>query len=114
MDYLSNYRDRMRELRKALNLSQAGLAKKIGVSQSTVAGWEKSKSQPNIEMLRRMAVVFGVTVDYLIGIAVEKDGHRGYDATPLESDILDSYRLQPVPYQILICRLLKVNHPEDQ
>lgn len=113
VEYISNYRERMRELRHRDSLSQAGLAKRLGVSQSTVAGWEKRKSEPNIEMLRRMAVAFGVTVDYLIGIATEEDGHRGYDATPTECEILDSYREQPAEYQILICRLLKVDHPAD-
>lgn len=58
---------RIRELRKARGYSQVELAEKIGVSKQAISNWENDNIQPSIEMLIRLADVFGVTTDYLLG-----------------------------------------------
>ena len=40
-------RDRIINLRRALNLSQAGLAEKLGTTRTTVASWEQGLSRPS-------------------------------------------------------------------
>lgn len=52
--------------RKRLGLTQAQLAQKLGVDQSTVALWERGKTRPKVTMLPAAAAVYGVTVDELI------------------------------------------------
>ena len=54
-------------LRKERKLSQQALASSLGVSRSTIAMWETSGSQPDVDALNRLADYFGVTVDYLLG-----------------------------------------------
>jgi len=57
-------------LRYERNLSQAQLAKKIGLkSSSTIAGYEAGTRYPSLDSLLELARVFGVTTDYLLGVA---------------------------------------------
>ncbi len=58
---------RIRELRIAQRYSQVALAEKLGVSKQAVSNWENDNIQPSIEMLIRLADLFCVTTDYLLG-----------------------------------------------
>ena len=59
---------RIRTLRLARNISQVELAKRLGVSKQSVSNWENDNIQPSIEMLKKLAGVFGVSTDYLLGL----------------------------------------------
>jgi transcriptional regulator with XRE-family HTH domain len=52
--------------------SQAVLARIIGVSQGSVAEWEKGKSYPKPSRVVQLAELFGVEPEYFIG-AIVKD-----------------------------------------
>lgn len=58
---------RLSELRCEKKISQAQLAKMIGSSCSVVCYWETNRSEPTAPYLVKLADVFGVTVDYLLG-----------------------------------------------
>ena len=58
---------RIRELRLACGWSQIILAQKLQVSKQAVSNWENDNIQPSVDMLVRLADVFGVTTDYLLG-----------------------------------------------
>ena len=47
-------------------LSQAQLAKVLGVTPAAVSSWETKKSIPHAVMLKRLAGMYGVTVDDLL------------------------------------------------
>ena len=59
---------RLRELRLEQGLSKAQLAKNINVSDVAVSRWENGKRTPNIEQLRKLALFFNVSSDYLLGL----------------------------------------------
>ena len=59
---------RIDTLRRALSWSQVELAKRLGVAKQTVSNWENDNIQPSIEMLVRLAKIFNVTTDYLLGL----------------------------------------------
>ena len=59
---------RICELRTALGWSQVQLANRLGAAKQTVSNWENDNIQPSIEMLVRLAKIFGVTTDYLLGL----------------------------------------------
>lgn len=61
------FAERLKELRVARGVSQAKVAKEIGVSRYAVYAYEKEKSAPSLESLVALADYFGVTVDYLLG-----------------------------------------------
>ena len=60
------FKKRFKELREENGLTQQKLADELGVKRSTVAGYE-SGNQPGYDMLSKIANVFGVSVDYLLG-----------------------------------------------
>ena len=59
---------RINELRTARGWSQVQLAEKLNVSKQTVSNWENENIQPSIEMLVRVARLFHVSTDYLLGL----------------------------------------------
>lgn len=59
---------RICELRTAIGWSQVELAKRLGVAKQTVSNWENENIQPSIEMLVRLAKIFGVSKAYLLGL----------------------------------------------
>ncbi|WP_333604348.1 helix-turn-helix transcriptional regulator [Lactobacillus acetotolerans] len=64
--------ERLKEVRKAKKLSQRDLAQALSVSQQTIGSWEVGRSEPNTELLQRIANYFNVTVDYLLENEKEK------------------------------------------
>ena len=59
--------ERIRELRVARGLTQVELAERLGVTKQSVSNWENDNIQPSIEMLVKLAHLFSVTTDYLLG-----------------------------------------------
>lgn len=62
---------RIKELREQSGLTQTELAKKMGVTRSSVNGWEMGISIPSIMKLVELALFFHVTTDYLLGMENE-------------------------------------------
>ena len=59
---------RIRLLRLARNMNQVELANRLGVTKQSVSNWENDNIQPSIEMLMKLAAVFSVSTDYMLGI----------------------------------------------
>ena len=59
---------RIKELRERSGLTQTELAKKMGVTRSSVNGWEMGVSIPSIMKLVELAMFFHVSTDYLLGM----------------------------------------------
>lgn len=60
--------DKIRELRERAGLSQAALAKKIGVTRSAVNAWEMGLSIPTTQYVVELAQLFHVSVDHMLGL----------------------------------------------
>lgn len=63
---------RLKELRG--KKSQEEVSKKIGISRARYSHYENNRSQPDNELLNKLADYYHVTVDYLLGRTDEKDG----------------------------------------
>lgn len=61
---------RIKALRSKAGLSQTELADKLGVAREDVQDWETGRSAPDIEVFKKLAELFGVGTDELLG----KDG----------------------------------------
>ena len=57
--------ERIRDARKAKHLSQEELAKQLFISRSALAKWETGQSMPDIRMLKQLADVLDVSLEYL-------------------------------------------------
>ncbi len=54
-------------LRTRANMKQTDLAKKLGIAQSTLSGWETGKFEIDNANLNKLALLFDVSIDYLLG-----------------------------------------------
>lgn len=54
------------KLRTAQNMTQAELGEKISYSDKTISKWERAESIPDTFVLKQIADIFGVTVDFMI------------------------------------------------
>ncbi|MBB4658436.1 helix-turn-helix domain-containing protein [Parvularcula dongshanensis] len=70
---------RIRTARKALGLNQGALAKRLGVTQPTVANWEAGVHDPRQLMLAKIADALSVSLGWLAG--GERSG-REQDTSP--------------------------------
>ena len=58
---------RLKDLRIENRWTQKELSDKLGIPRTTYSGWETGEREPDVEMLKNIASVFGVSVDYLVG-----------------------------------------------
>ncbi len=58
----------LREIRKEYGMTMKELADKIGVSESAISQYENGKREPGYETLIKLAGLFNVSADYLLGI----------------------------------------------
>lgn len=79
---------RIRELRLARKMSQVELAKALYVTKQSVSNWENDNIQPSVEMLMKLAKVFSVSTDYLLGM----EGGQSIDVTGLPEEVIDHLR----------------------
>lgn len=61
-----HYGNRVRHRREALGLSREELARRVGTSTSTMDRVELKGHLPNVEVLRSLADLFGLTLDELL------------------------------------------------
>lgn len=63
--------ERLQEIRKDNNDTQAKLAAKLQVSVATVQSWEQNKSAPSHEMLVSICRMYHISSDFLLGLSNE-------------------------------------------
>lgn len=61
--------NRIKILREQSKFTQADLAKKLGITRSSVNAWEMGVSVPSTQYLVEIAKIFNVSTDYLLGIS---------------------------------------------
>ena len=61
--------NRIRELREDRDLRQIDVAKATDIDQKTLSNYETEKTNPDSYAIIRLAEFFGVTCDYLLGVA---------------------------------------------
>jgi transcriptional regulator with XRE-family HTH domain len=64
----SEFGQRLHDARQAKGLSQNQVAEALGITQPSYADWERSAVSLKPEYLPKLATLFGVSVDHLLGI----------------------------------------------
>lgn len=64
-------------LRTRMEMTQSELGEKLNYSDKSVSKWERAESLPDAFVLKQMAGIFGVSVDWLL------EEHEGGDGVPL-------------------------------
>ena len=65
---MAELRLRLRELREERELSQAEMAKKLGVSQQTYSRYDSHTTEIPLKLLIVLAEFYDASTDYLLGI----------------------------------------------
>lgn len=66
--------------RKGLNLTQAQLAERLGISSKSVSKWERGKCMPDYGIVNELCDALGITVSELLdGEENERENLRMYD-----------------------------------
>lgn len=60
--------ENIKKFRNLKSMSQVEMANKLGVSKQCVSNWENDNVVPSIEMLIKLAKLFDVSTDCLLGL----------------------------------------------
>lgn len=74
--------DRIRQIREQNAMTQAALAKRLGISRSSVNAWEMGITVPSTQYIVEMATLFSISSDYLL----ELDDNITLNITRLDTD----------------------------
>lgn len=100
MDY--NLCQRISELRNRFGITQSELAKRLGVTRSSVNAWELGFATPQLKHIVEMSKIFGTTVDGILNVTPK-----------VVVDISDlSEKEQQAVFDIVDC--LKAQHAEKE
>lgn len=58
--------EKLRDLRNASGITQEDLSARMNVTRQTISGWERGRSEPDIEIIKKLSQIFDVSVDELL------------------------------------------------
>ncbi|BCX31292.1 MULTISPECIES: helix-turn-helix domain-containing protein [Lactobacillales] len=96
-------------LRKGMSMTQPMLAEKMNVSQSTVTSWENDRRNVGNDDLVKLADLFNVSTDYLLGKTTIKEPSKTKQAEITDDQVIMTFEGKPIPEEDLdlIKRLLR-------
>lgn len=62
------FAEKIKALREKKGLTQAELARKLGLTRSSINGWEMGLAAPSTSVIVELSKIFHVTTDYLLGL----------------------------------------------
>ena len=68
--------DRLKDLREDRDLTQKQIAKILGRSQTTYSRYETGNLNVPVDILKKLAKFYKVSIDYLIGLTNEKRPYK--------------------------------------
>lgn len=89
---------KIKTLRLRAGLTQEMLAEELGVSFQTISKWENSVCAPDITMLPKLSVYFGVTIDELFDLTTEQRLHRIENMLDMEQELPHSTFVETVDF----------------
>lgn len=112
-------KNRIRELRKSLNMSQETLAARIRTTQQAVSRMENNAYDIPSDILIEISKVFNVTTDYILGISDVKRDYNGQYRMNQEMDkcydIVQRYqKLSEINQKTLRCILERLEQAQRE
>jgi transcriptional regulator with XRE-family HTH domain len=83
----------IRRLRRDKDLTQRELGQAVGVAESTISLYESGRNIPDLNMMRKLALFFNVSLDYLAGNGViEEQAEYDPGLSSIELELLARFR----------------------
>lgn len=93
--------ERIKEVRKKLNLTQNEFAEKYDVSEQSVRNWEAGRRRPSTSTLEKISYDSNTDISYLLCFNEVLEETIDTNTTELEKDILVQY-LESIGYEVMI------------
>jgi len=68
----TTFGQKIKSLREELDLTQTQVAERIPMNQSNYSKIERDQQEPDLQQLKRLAEIFCVSADYLLGITQDE------------------------------------------
>ena len=108
---------RLKEIREAQGMSQAAVAKHLGISRSSYFNWENGKTKPNQKNLSVLAELFGVAETYflseheIVEVYLELNEENRQEALRLTKALLEKSR-RHLLFRYILTKFSSVCQPE--
>ena len=89
---------KIKKLRLRAGLTQEMVAEQLGVSFQTISKWENDVCAPDISMLPKLSVYFGVTIDELFDLTTEQRLHRIDNMLEMEQELPHTTFMETAEY----------------
>lgn len=100
------YGERLRLLRKVNRLTMEEVGRRLGIAKSSYAGYESESRMPPLDKLQKLASMYDVSTDYILGLTDDPDpkkdrrdmqeflekGQLHWNGKPLSEDELEPIR----------------------
>lgn len=84
--------ERLKKLRMEVGLSRQQVADRIGCTVAAIGAYEQGVSQPPADVLRKLAVMYKSSADYILGISYDKSFDMSELSSYQQSQIIDFVR----------------------
>ncbi|MCC0642182.1 MULTISPECIES: helix-turn-helix domain-containing protein [unclassified Clostridioides] len=81
--------NRLRELRKEMNLSTQEIANKLNVHYTSIQNWENGRRKIDIDKLKDLAKLYDVSLDYITCLTDDRENTQLEEE---EKQLLNNYR----------------------
>ena len=106
---MADFKDMLKFFRMEKHLSQRELARKLGVSASTISMYEVGKRQPDFETEEKIADFFNVDLNTLRG--KDTEAVDTFVMTDFEKILIEAYRQSDM--KAAVCYLLKLKERKE-
>ena len=102
-----SFGENLRRLRNKNNLTQEQVGDYCGVSAKAISRYENDQAEPDIQLMKKFAKLFGVDFNVLLGYSGKGVEQEEMILRKGESSILELYRLCDKSHKTIIRKILK-------
>ena len=87
-----DFSERLKELRIKNDMQQNQLSELVNLKPSAISKYENGSTQPSIDMLIKLADIFNVSLDYIVGKSSIPNPYTTDNVSPKEFDLVVRFR----------------------
>lgn len=99
--------ERLKELRVSRGYSRQRLAELLDISEASIPRYENGTNVPSTDVVLKIATLFNVSTDYLLGLTDDPLGHSSQDLSSIEAKIISAVRIASPEDQVKILRIVE-------
>ena len=105
-------KNRIKEYRTSIGMSQTELGKRLNVSGGTISSWEVNRTEPTMEQVVQMTKIFGCKIEDLFSTNIDFD--YSIDLPSGERILVEAFRKTTDVNREIVMKLLGIDNDEDR